>query len=120
MFTDQFKHEVNNYLKRQGDRLLETQCGIAQATYRSRSGQLMNSLSGGVTVSDCKVDIPYPVHIRFLDMKKTRTGKRKKRYFPIYNKYVYGYLKSDIWRMLNAFIPKQMIRIIEGSIKSVK
>lgn len=74
MFTDQFKREINSYLKRQGDRLLETQRGIAQATYRSRSGQLMNSLSGGVTVSDCKVDIPYPVHIRFLDMKKTRTG----------------------------------------------
>ena len=34
----------------------------------------MNSLSGGVTGSDCKVDIPYPVHIRFLDMKKIRTG----------------------------------------------
>lgn len=120
MFTDQFKHEINSYLKRQGDRLLETQRGIAQATYRTRTGQLMNSLSGGVTVSDCKVDIPYPVHIRFLDMKKTRTGKKKKRYFPIYNKYVYGYLKSDIWRMLNAAIPKQMIRIIEGIIKTVK
>ena len=120
MFTDQFTHEINSYLKHQGDRLLETQRGIAQATYRTRTGQLMNSLSGGVTVSDCKVDIPYPVHIRFLDMKKTRTGKKKKRYFPIYNKYVYGYLKSDIWRILNALIPKQMIRIIEDTIKTVK
>ncbi len=31
-----------------------------------------------------------------------------------------GYLKSDIWRMLNAAIPKQMIKIIEETIKSVK
>lgn len=120
MFTDQFKHEVNSYLKSQGDRLLETQRGIAQATYRTRSGHLMDLLNSSVTVSDCKVNIPYPIHIRFLDMKKTRAGKRKKRYFPIYNKYVYGYLKSDIWRMLNAFIPKQMIKAIEGTIKTIK
>ena len=78
MFTDQFKHEINSYLKHQGELLLQTQRGIAQATYRTRSGQLMSSLNGGATVSDCKVDIPYPMHIRFLDMKKTRSGKKKK------------------------------------------
>ena len=30
--------------------------------------------------------------IRFMDLKKTAFGKRKKIYHPIYNKPVYGYL----------------------------
>ena len=63
---------------------------------------------------------PSPIHIRFLDLKKTRSGKKKRNYTPIYNRYVYGYLKSDIWRMLMAALPKQMIRTIEDNIKTLK
>lgn len=123
MYTDQFKHEINSYLKSQGDKLLARQRAVAEATYQSRTGRLSAALSAEAEVSDAKVDIPYPVHIRFLDLKKTsRKGerKKKKRYNPIYNKYVYGYLKSDIWRMLNAALPKQMIKTMEQTFKTVK
>lgn len=129
MFTDQFKHEVNSYLKSQGDRLLETQRSVFNATYKSRTGRLARALSSapvtGTSGSGMSVEVSYPMHIRFLDMKKKWSKRkeklvRKKNYAPIYNKYVYGYLKSDIWRKLNELIPRVMIRAIEDNIKTVK
>lgn len=120
MIMDEFKHEVNGYMQRQADRLLAHQANIASASYNSRTGSLARALASKATVQDTTVSIPYPVHIRFLDMKKTRTGKKKRAYTPIYNRYVYGYLKSDIWRMLMAAFPKQMIKAIEATVKTVK
>lgn len=120
MITDQFKHEVGSYMQRQADKLLAHQASIARASYNTRTGSLARALASRATVKDATVSVPYPVHIRFLDLKKTRSGKKKRHYTPIYNKYVYGYLKSDIWRMLMAALPKQMIRTIEETVKSVK
>lgn len=56
------------------------------------------------------------LHIRFLDMKKGRNGKRKKLYAPIYNKYVYGYLKSEVARKPNRMVPDVMINAIKDNI----
>ena len=42
-------------------------------------------------------------------------GKKKKRYAPIYNKYVCGYLKADVHRTLNRLVPKIMINAIEDT-----
>ena len=130
MFTDQFIHDLNSYLKRQGDNLLEKQKSVFDATYTSRSGSLARTLSSKSTVTGnlfggAMVEVAYPIHIRFLDMKKRWSKKkekmvRKKKYAPIYNKYVYGYLKSDIHRKLNELIPRVMIWAIEGNIKTVK
>ena len=130
MFTDQFTHELNSYLKRQGDSLLEKQKSVFEATYTSRSGSLARALSSKSTATGnlfggASVEVAYPIHIRFLDMKKRWSKKnermvRKKKYAPIYNKYVYGYLKSAVWKKLNELIPRMMIRTIEENIKSVK
>lgn len=59
----------------------------------------------------------YPAYIRFLDMKRSRTGKRKKS-APIYNRPVYGYLVGGIYRHLNAIIPGLLVRTVEDTIKS--
>lgn len=67
MFTDQFKHELNSYLKGQGKKLLAHQSSIADQAFKVRSGQL----------------------------------------------------QSDVWRTLNAAIPKQMVKVIEDNFKSV-
>ena len=130
MFTDQFTHELNSYLKRQGDSLLEKQKSVFEATYTSRSGSLARALSSksvatGNLFGGASVEVAYPIHIRFLDMKKRWSKKnermvRKKKYAPIYNKYVYGYLKSAVWKKLNELVPRMMIRTIEENIKSVK
>ena len=50
-------------------------------------------------------------------MKKGRLGKKKKRYAPIYNKYVYGYLKSSVLRKLNRLVPEIMINAINDNFK---
>lgn len=130
MFTDQFTHELNSYLKHQGDSLLEKQKSVFEATYTSRSGSLARALSSKSTATGnlfggASVEVAYPIHIRFLDMKKRWSERkqrmvRKKKYAPIYNKYVYGYLKSAVWKKLNELIPRMMIRTIEANIKSVK
>lgn len=128
MFTDQFKHELNSYMKSQGERLLATQRTIASTAFNVKSGALMRALSSHPTIenvaSGVGVDISYPKYIRLLDLKKVKlkNGKyrKKKRYEPIYNKYVHGYLKSDVWRTLNKLIPKHMVRIMEDTFKTVK
>lgn len=116
MITDQYKHELNNLLTSQASALIAHQKGIADAFYQKRSGSLARALSGQPEVSDLMVSIPYPKHIRFLDMKKTRLGKKKKKHAAIYNRYVYGYLKSPVWRVLMASLPKQIIKTIEDTI----
>lgn len=129
MFTDQFIHDLGSYMEHQGERLLERQKSSFGETYESRSGSLARALSARPVIktsgNSVSVEVSYPIHIRFLDMKKRWSKKnqkmvRKKKYAPIYNKYVYGYLKSDIHRKLNELIPRVMIWAIDGNIKTVK
>ena len=87
----------------------------AEAPYYRRTGRLKDALWNLPTAQGTKITINYPLHIRFLDMKKGRKGKRKKRYAPIYNKYVYGYLKADVHRKLNRLVPSIMINAIEDT-----
>ena len=118
MFADEFKHEVGRYLKRKAEVLLDSQGAIASAKFGQRSGKLFDALQGTPSVQSMSVIVSYPKHIRFLDMKKSRSGKKKKRYAAIYNKQVYGHLKSGVWKFLMAALPKQMIRTMEATIKS--
>ena len=130
MFTDQFKHEINSYLKSQGDRLLKHQSVIARTAYNTKTGTLARFLSGSSTVQGeifggTGVEVAYPKYIRFLDMKKSYARKKrryvkKRKYVPIYNKYVYGYLKSDIWKKLMEVVPKHMIQTIESNITDIR
>lgn len=118
MFADEFKHEVGGYLKSKAEVLLARQSAIASAKYGQRSGRLSDALQGSPSVQSMSVTVSYPKHIRFLDMKKSRSGKKKKRYAAIYNKQVYGHLKSGVWKFLMAALPKQMIRTMEDTIES--
>ena len=120
MITDAYKHELNTLLTNQAGSLLAHQKAIAESFYSRRSGSLAQALGSEPTVTDMKVSIPYPKHIRFLDMKKTRLGKRKKKYAAIYNRYVYGYLKSPIYRVLMASLPKQIIKTMEETLTPTK
>ena len=100
--------------------MLENQAKIAAANYGQRSGRLSDALQGSPSVQSMSVTVSYPKHIRFLDMKKSRSGKKKKRYATIYNKQVYAHLKSGVWKFLMAALPKQMIRTMEDTFHSIK
>ena len=80
-----------------GSELLTEQAEIAKYYYNRRSGDLLSMLSGrnfSVMSSSrgVKLVIDYLKYIRFLDLKKTAKGKKKKIYQPIYNRPVYGYI----------------------------
>lgn len=131
---EDFKHSVGDFFRSQSEDLLHKQLSISQAVLQERTGRLNQFLSGTARVneSDMSVTIPYPLYIRFLDMrraaiktetvdktvirgsrkvlKKARQGKKKQNYTPIYNKYVYGYLKSATYRRLRSAIPSFMIK----------
>lgn len=135
MFTDQFKHSVGSFLETQAQDLLAKQLSVSKAVYTERTGMLNRTLAGRSFTIDTdalSVSVDYPLYIRFLDMKrsasKTRTviktviqnrrkvqrkvkvGGPKKVYAPIYNKYVYGYLKSAIYKRLRYAIPANLIQ----------
>ena len=73
MFADEFKHEVGQYLKRKAEVLLDSQAAIASANFGQRSGRLSDALQGTPSVQSMSVTVSYPKHIRFLDMKKSRS-----------------------------------------------
>ena len=92
---------------------------MAASTFTRRTGRLSASLQDRATITGTAAQLEYPKYIRFLDMKRSRTGARK-IHGPIYNRPIYGYLVGGVLRFLNAAIPKAMIRAIDGTITSVK
>lgn len=131
---EEFKHNLGEFYRQQSSDLLKKQLGISKAVLNERTGRLNTFLSGGfakVDESAMEVTVPYPIYIRFLDMKhgtrrssqsgavsgrgrkalkKARQGKLRENYVPIYNKYVYGYLKSALRRRLRSAIPSFIIK----------
>lgn len=136
---EEFQHRVGDFLADQTRDLLHKQLSISKAVYTERTGRLNQYLSGGYVRTDrarMEVVIPYPVYIRFLDMRrasvrtrvvdrtvirnhkkvvvKQSVGRKKRVYAPIYNKYVYGYLKNATYRRLRSVIPSFMIKEFSG------
>lgn len=109
--NDGLRNEIGIFLEAQTKDMLSAQLGISRSVYSERTGTLNRALSSkDYTVSGMTVDIRYPKHIRFLDMKKSASGRKKLRYSPIYNRYVYGYLKSAIWKKLKRAVPAHLIQ----------
>ena len=115
----QFAAEV---LSDTAGRLLPNQYGIAD-TYLRRSGDLADKLSSPiytVVANDdgANLTINYPAKIRFLDLKKTRRGRLKKVYYPIYNRpvygYIYGYALARLRAALNSNVREALA--VEGTL----
>ena len=121
MISSEFLHEAGAYINSQAEDLLKKQASVFSATYNERTGRLSRALNDSATVNaggdGLSVELRYPIHIRFLDLKRGANGKKKKRYAPIYNKYVYGYIKSGVWRWLNAHLPGVIARTFEDTFK---
>ena len=117
MLSHEFIRDANQFLSSQAEALLSHQMGVANRSHRPVSGRLAYSLSQTPNIGDMTLSLTYPLHIRFLDMKKAKSGKKKKNYVPIYNKYVYGYLKSGVRNWLNARLPEIMFKSIATNFK---
>jgi len=104
LFNTQLAAEI---LNEAGDRMFKAQYREAVTYLITRSGRLERSLSMSTpqaTVGGEKVSavFSYPKHIRFLDLKRGSSKRKKKNYRPIYNKYVYGYMMGFAYRRLAA------------------
>lgn len=87
-------------------RLLSSQAQILRIDYNERTGNIMSALqsipfdiyqNGG----NPSLTIDYPTTLRFLDLKKTATGKRKKLYSAIYNRPLFGHIYGHGYSLSN-------------------
>lgn len=99
MMTEQYIKAVAEGKARD---MLQKQAEIASRHYNGGTGRLLASLHKNPVMQGGKMRIEYPLYIRFLDLSRSRSGKRKKGYHPIYNRYTYGYLFTGIYVRLMA------------------
>ncbi len=87
-------------------KLLERQAFIAETQYLRRTGDLAATLrSKPYTISSTSdqlnILINYPATIRFLDLKRTATGKKKRYYTAIYNRPLFGHIYGKGYSLSN-------------------
>ena len=112
MLTENYIKPLNDVMLDQAQKMLKAQNIIATAYFVQRSGQLLASMSQQPQVSNLQLKVNYPLHIRFLDLKHTRSGKKKRFYEPIYNKYMYGYLYSGIYNRIKPALTGSIRRTV--------
>lgn len=53
------------------------------------------------TDNELRIELNYPATIRFLDLKKTKSGNKKRRYTAIYNRPLFGHLYGRGYSLSN-------------------
>lgn len=94
-------------LREAADALTTIQGYVLEDNYLSQSGRLAANLASKpyvilTSTSGAMLKVNYLSYMRFLDLKETRKGKKKKRYAPIYNKYVFGFMMGFTYNRLRA------------------
>lgn len=88
--------------------LLQRQAAIASMDYNRRRSPHLSDLLTGMqaqvdrTDDEVQIQLNYPATIRFLDLKKTKYGKKKRVYSPIYNRPLFGHLYGRGYSLSNA------------------
>ena len=111
MMTEQYTKTLFNtrlaaeILNEAGSRMFKAQYREAVTYLVTRSGRIERSVSSppphpSVSSNSVSAVFSYPKHIRFLDLKRGSSKRKKKNYRPIYNKYVYGYMMGYAYRRL--------------------
>lgn len=116
-----------NLLTSRANNLLSHQEVVAAMSYNSRTGELLRSTQQSPVLTNAlgkRLILSYPLHIRFLDMKRGSSGKNKKVYEPIYNRFIWGYLFTGTYmsllRGLTGKISMTIVRTIEGKIEDIR
>lgn len=115
---------IASVFREAGKQLTQTQDMVLNQAYVRHTGDLSALLSSNPTIVQNTSDsatmrIRYLAQIRFMDLKKTAKGKKKKRYQPIYNKYVFGFLmgytynhlRQGLTRVANQSLPTITVNI---------
>lgn len=97
-------------------KLIWRQKNIALMDYNQRNKpHLVDSLISlkpqiDITDDEVSIFVNYPATIRFLDLKKTKYGKKKRYYTPIYNRPLFGHLYGrgySLSNMVNVALQQQ-------------
>lgn len=91
--------------------IYQVMSGIAKT--HSKSGKFYRYLSQKpFTVSNMgmgvRLSMSFLTGIRYMDMKRSRSGKLKKNYQPIYNKIVWGFIYGYLYKQLRYGITQSM------------
>ena len=77
------------------------------------------------TDNELRIELSYPATIRFLDLKKTKSGNKKRRYTAIYNRPLFGHLYGrgySLSSMVNLALQQQYrnyFSILQEAMKTI-
>lgn len=104
-------------------KLLIRQTAIARMDYRQRSApHLSDSLTPSILSirsgeNAVEIELNYPATIRFLDLKKAASGRKKRYYTPIYNRPLFGHLYGkgySLSNVINAALQRDYLNYSEN------
>jgi hypothetical protein len=106
------------------EKLTQIQLDVLNRTYVKDTGDLAGNLSSKpfsvrTINNDVSLEIRYMFYLRFLDLKYSSKGKKKKRYAPIYNKYVYGFMMGYIYNNLRMGLSAVVVRELPVTVLNV-
>lgn len=113
-------------LRNAAPKILSEQADRVYSSYNERTGHIGESLQNQafrvIKMGDGAVlQFDYLIDLRFLDMKTTATGKKKKVYGPVYNRplwgYVYGYIFGTLRYGLTGKVQQEIFDMIRESYK---
>lgn len=79
LLAEQYKIANRYYLRRTSPHLADVLVGSGMYEVKSDSDSVQTKIN-------------YPATIRFVDLKRTRKGKKKRYYTPIYNRPLFGHI----------------------------
>lgn len=105
-------------------KILQEQSDIADI-YMRRTGWLSEKLLSGISTvlsndDGANLIIKYPDYTRFLDLKKARSGRLKKVYYPIYNRVLYGRVYGYAFGRLRGYVARSAEELNEALRMSYK
>lgn len=105
--------------------ILKEQAKNIEAYFNYQSGHTINSLYEAFMVTrsggGASLKFDYLIDLRFLDLKHTASGKKKKVYGPVYNRplwgHVYGYVFGTLRYGLTQSVQSEIFDMIRESYK---
>lgn len=124
-YTKPLSLQASDVMQEVALRLLRTQAQTLSLDYNRHTATTLNVLQGRPFEIDQNggnpsLNIDYPATVRFLDLKKTATGKRKKLYSAIYNRPVFGHIYGrgySLSNLLNIMVQDNIRQNISGKLQ---
>lgn len=132
MISDQYirgmlyQEFVAQVLQNAAPKIMSEQAERVYSFYNERTGHIGDSLQNQAfrvmrLGSGAVLQFDYLIDLRFLDLKTTASGKRKKVYGPVYNRplwgYVYGYIFGTLRYGLTQKVQAEIFEMIRESYK---